>query len=348
VRTVLVTGAEGFTGGHLIDFLRQRGVEAVAGVRNRGRKLALERRVGKAIVCDVSDAINVARVVAGVKPDGIIHLAGCSRAFSAACEPLEAYQSIVTGWANLLDAARRAVPRARILMISAGDVYGNAGANGQPIPETTAINPTTTFGSLKANAEAVAHTFYDNYHLDVTIARPFAYTGPGQSTDFYFPAVAQRVARWDPARSGSELKLPDLAFTRDLLHVQDVCDAYFTLLQSGKPNHVYNVCSGTAKSCREWLSGLIAASGKSIRLTDLPTETSDEQSIANLCGDNSRITSETGWKPNRRPEDALTELLRALQPASRPTPAPGTTGTPTAGATAGRSSPGQFQPANPR
>ena len=95
MRNVLVTGAEGFAGTHLIEFLRGRGVDVVAGVRNRGRKLALERRVGKALVCDVSDAINVARVVAGVKPDGIIHLAGCSRPFSASCEPLEAYQSIV-------------------------------------------------------------------------------------------------------------------------------------------------------------------------------------------------------------------------------------------------------------
>lgn len=341
MRTVLVTGAEGFTGGHLIDFLRQRGVEAVAGVRNRGRKLALERRVGKAIVCDVSDAINVARVVAGVKPDGIIHLAGCSRAFSAACEPLEAYQSIVTGWANLLDATRRAVPRARILMISAGDVYGSAGANGEPIPETTPVNPTTTFGAFKANAEAVAHTFYDNYHLDVTIARPFAYTGPGQSADFYFPAVAQRIAKWDPARNGSELRLPDLNFTRDLLHVQDVCDAYYTLLGSGKPNQIYNVCSGTAKSCRDWINGLIAASGKPIRLADLPTETNDEQSIANLCGDNRRITGETGWKPSRRPEDALTELLRALQPAGRPAAPSGGPGNYPVGATPG-------QPANAR
>ena len=110
MRTLFVTGAEGFTGRHLVEYLRRRGYEVVGGVRNRARKLALERRQGKAVVCDVSDAITVARAIASVKPDGIIHLAGTARAHEAAVEPLVAYQSIVTGWANVLDAVRRIVP----------------------------------------------------------------------------------------------------------------------------------------------------------------------------------------------------------------------------------------------
>ena len=315
MRNVLVTGAEGFAGTHLIEFLRARGVDVVAGVRNRGRKLALERRVGKALVCDVSDAINVARVVAGVKPDGIIHLAGCSRPFSASCEPLEAYQSIVTGWANLLDAVRRSVPRARVLMISAGDVYGNAGSDGRPIDEQTTPNPTSAFGALKLNAEAVAHTFFDNFHLNVTIARPFHHTGPGQADSFYFSAVAQRIAQWDHSNA-SQLKLPDLGFKRDLLHVQDVVEAYAALLQNGKPNEVYNVCSATARTCRDWIDGMIQASGKPITLTDLAADDANGQAIQSLCGDNGKITSETGWKPTRRAEDALNDLCRGFQTES--------------------------------
>ena len=316
VHTVLVTGAEGFAGTHLINFLRQRGVDVVAGVRNRGRKLALERRVGKALVCDVSDAINVARVVAGVKPDGVIHLAGCSRPFSAACEPLEAYQTIVTGWANVLDAVRRSVPRARVLLVSACDVYGNAGSDGRPINEQTTPNPNSAFGSLKLNAEAIAHTFYNNFHLDVMIARPFHHTGLGQADSFYFSAVARRIARWNPAENGTELKLPDLGFSRDLLHVQDVAEAYAALLQSGKPNEIYNICSGAARTCRDWINGMIQAGGQPITLTDLTTADEDQHAIQSLCGDNTKITQETGWKPTRRPEDALNDLLRSFQTQS--------------------------------
>jgi len=175
VNTIFVTGAEGFLGTHLSRHLRERGYEVVAGVRNRARKLAYERHFGKALVCDVSDAINVARVIAGVRPDGIVHLAGTSHAHEASAEPLTAYQSIVTAWANVLDGVRRARLRTRVVMASTCEVYGNAGGDGHALHEDTPLEPLSTFASLKVAAESIAHTFYRDYHLDVTIARPFHY-----------------------------------------------------------------------------------------------------------------------------------------------------------------------------
>jgi len=219
VKTLFVTGAEGFTGKHLVEYLGRRGYDVIGGVRNRARKLAFERQYGKALVCDVSDAINVARAVASVKPDGIIHLAGTSQPHAANAEPLAAYQSIVTGWANVVDAVRRVVPRARVLLASACEVYGNAGADGRPLNEDTPLAPTNTFGSLKATAESIARTFFLNYHTNITVVRPFHYTGTGQSEYFFFGAVAKRLAEWNSSTHGDDLQLPDLDFKRDLLHV---------------------------------------------------------------------------------------------------------------------------------
>lgn len=309
MHTVFVSGAEGFAGTHLIEHLRQGGVEVVAGVRNRGRKLALERRYGKAIVCDVSDAINVARAIASVKPDGVVHLAGGSRPWDANSEPLEAYQSIVTGWANILDGVRRAVPRARLLMVSACDVYGNAGADGRPIAETTPPAPVNTFGSLKATAESIAQTFHRNYHLDVTIARPFHYTGPGQPQEFFFASVARRITQSNGSPGRSSLQLPDLSCTRDLLHVRDVVAAYAALLENGKPDEIYNVCSGQGRTCGDYVRAMIEAAGGSMTVSELPTD-GDEAGIKSLVGDNSKICNELGWKPVHSAEAALSELIR--------------------------------------
>ena len=177
MQTVFVTGAEGFAGSHVFELLRRSGYDAVAGVRNRARKLAYERQGCKALVCDVSDAINVARVVASVRPDAVVHLAGLAHPADAAADPLLGYQSIVTAWANILDAVRRTVPRAHVVLASACDVYGDAGRDGQPLSETTSAKPISTFGSLKRTAESIAHTFFRDYHLNITIARPFHYTG---------------------------------------------------------------------------------------------------------------------------------------------------------------------------
>jgi len=308
VKTIFVTGAEGFTGCRLVQHLSRNGYQVVGGVRNRARKLAFEKKFGKALVCDVSDAIHVARVVASVKPDGIIHLAGLSRPHRADQEPLEAYQSIVTGWANLLDAVRRIVPRARVLLVSACEVYGRAGDSGQPLREDTPLKPANTFGALKATAESIARTFFNNFHLNLSIARPFHYTGPGQSDDFFYSAVARRVAAWQQGEGGATQTLPDLDCRRELLHVDDVVEAYRRLLENGRPNETYNVCTGTARTVREYCQILCQAITKPMTIEDEPTA---DQPVKCYCGDPGRINEHTGWKATHTSEQALLDLLNS-------------------------------------
>lgn len=316
MKTIFVTGAEGFTGTHLVTHLTRRGYTVVGGVRNRARKLAFERRGGKAIVCDVSDAINVARAVASVKPDGIVHLACMARPSDANAEPLAAYQSIVSGCANLLDAVRRCVPRAKVLLVSACDVYGNAGSDGTPIPETTPVQPVSTFGSLKATAESVAQTFFFNYHLNITIARPFHYTGPGQSDRFFFPAVVREVLDFDPAIHGPALRLPDLDCRRDLMHIHDAIDAYMCLLEEGRPNETYNIATGRCWTVRQIVERIVQQTGKSVPIEPLDCES--EGQIHTLCGDYSKMQREFDWQPMLGMERAVQDLVTAIKAERQP------------------------------
>lgn len=276
-----------------MEHLRQRGYEVVAGVRNRARKLAYERQDARALVCDVADPINVARVIAGVRPDAVVHLAGVSSPADAAAEPLEAYQGIVSAWANILDAVRRAVPRAKVVLASACEVYGDACNDDRPLTEDTGLHPVSTFGSLKATAESIARTFYRDYHLDVTIARPFHYTGPGQPERFFFGAVAWRLAHWNPVTDGNELRLQDLSCRRDLLHVDDVVTAYERLLQDGRPNEAYNICSGNSWTCRELVETMIREAGRSVRLAEAAPG-AEGHGIRMLCGSNAKIREQLG------------------------------------------------------
>lgn len=305
MKSVFITGAGGFVGSRLVSFLQQRGYSVIAGVRNRARKLAYERQQSRAVVCDVSDPINTARAVASVRPDGVIHLAGPARADDIADEPLTGYQGIVTAWANLLDAVRRTVPRAKVVLASACDVYGHAASNGQATREDTELAPVSTFGSLKATAETIAHTFHRDYHLDVTIARPFQYTGAGQPGRFYFAGAAERLSTWDAA-AGDVLQWPDLECRRDLLHVDDVVAAYERLLVEGQPNETYNICSGQTQTCHELLQALVNASGRSIRLESAPTD-GEPANIPVYWGDNQKLRA-LGWNPEQTATRALQDL----------------------------------------
>lgn len=316
MRTVFITGAGGYVGSRLLTFLREKGFEVVAGVRNRARKLAYERQNEKALVCEITDPINVARAIASVRPDGVVHLGGPSRPADATAEPLEAYQGIVTAWANVLDAVRRTVPRAKIVLASACDVYGNAGPDGRALSECTPLQPISTFGSLKATAEGIARTYHREYHLDVTIARPFHYTGPGQPAKFFFGSVARALTSWGttPER---ELRLPDLSCRRDVLHVDDVVAAYARLLEDGRPNEAYNICSGETVTCREVVEMMVAALGYELRLVEEPSAPPNGQATT-LRGDGGRLRTELNWAPARTVRDAARELVASYREARAP------------------------------
>lgn len=303
MKTVFVTGAEGFTGRHLSEFLKQRGCEVVGGVRNRARKLAFEKQFGKAIVCEVSDGINVARAIASVKPDVVVHLAGVAQELMVADDPLAAYQSSVTAWANILDAVRRSCSRAKVVLGGSWEVYGDATSSGQPCSETTACKPSGALGSFKANAEAVASTFFRNFHLNICIARPFTYTGAGQSEFSFFGGLAQRIA--GSSTPGSSIKVPNWSAKWDVLHVSDVVEAYWKLIEDGKPNEIYNICSGKTQSVEQCCQTLARACGKSVSFEN------GGGSSGTICGSNDKLRS-LGWQPTRTVESALTDLARSV------------------------------------
>lgn len=312
MKTIFVTGAEGFAGRRLVELFTKQNIEVVGGVRNRGRKLAFEKKHGKALVCDVSDAINVARCIASVKPDGVVHLASISQCSVADDEPLAAYQSIVTAWANVLDGVRRATPRARVLLVSACDVYGSTGSNGQPLSENSPCNPLSTFGSLKATAESISQTFFRNYHLDITIARPFTFTGAGQAESCFLPSLARQIVQWNPATDGTTLRVPDMDDQRDLLHVSDVAEALRHLLFEGKPNETYNIAGGRGHTLREMCQWMAQAAGAQVAFESFASEGG---ALRSMVGDNAKICRDTAWRPTQNAQSAINDLVSSLRTA---------------------------------
>ncbi len=321
MRTVFVTGGEGFTGSRLISYLATRGYEIVAGVRNRARKLAYERQGRKALVCEVADVINVARVVASVKPDGIVHLAGPSRPQDTPREPHENYQSIVGAWANILEAVRRAAPRAKVVLASAGEVYGHAGVGNGPVSETTTPQPVDLFGAFKHTAEGIAHAYFRQYHLNVTIARPFHYTGQGQPGQSYYGGLFEHLVRAGSS-PGKRFSYPGLDCRRDVLHVQDVLTAYERLLEDGRPNEIYNICSGQALTCRQLAEMMARQLGFNV---DLAGATSEDAApdLPVLWGNNSKLKTELGWHATHTLQDAVTELVQSHGTTPQPVVAHG-------------------------
>jgi GDP-4-dehydro-6-deoxy-D-mannose reductase len=306
VKTIFVTGAGGYAGSHVVEHLRAKGHDVVAGVRNRARKLAYERHGIRSLVCDVADPINVARAVASARPDGVIHLAGSSRPQDATREPIESFQGLTASWVYILDAVRRAAPRARVLLVSSAEASGGNDAK----DGGAAQRPASLFGGYKAAAESLAGDFNRAFQLDLSIARPYWYTGPNQPESACFPAALRRI-RDAAARGDGRVEIADLDASRDVMHIDDLAAAYERVLIDGKPAGVYSICTGRANTVRELLESVIASAGLSIQLTaGAPGVNAAGPQGA---GDPTHVSHELHWDAPRTGFDAVADLWSSMQ-----------------------------------
>jgi nucleoside-diphosphate-sugar epimerase len=214
---VLVTGATGFTGGHLAATLASRGDEVRALVRSRSRTKfdasGLPSKGVTAVEGDLADAGAVRRAAEGVEV--VYHIAATYR---EAGQPDSAYRAInVQGTANVLEAARAGGAR-RMVHCSTGGVHGHI-AN-PPANEDAPFNPGDVYQETKLEAERAARTFADRTGFDVVVARPIGIYGPG---DTRFLRMFRGLARGNFPMIGSGKAFYHLTFIGDLVEGFRLC-----------------------------------------------------------------------------------------------------------------------------
>lgn len=236
--TILITGAKGFTGLYLKDAAQQSGLKVCELAANLNDVEALEKEVLAA------------------QPDFVAHLAGIS--FVASKDHEAFYRVHALGTSNLLEALTKlsAIPK-KILLASSATVYGNS-TNPLSV-EDQALMPIDHYATSKVAMEEMAKTFFNR--LPIVIARPFNYTGPGQKGNFLIPKLVEHFANRKPF-----IELGNLNIEREFNDVNMICDAYLKLLDLGKPNEIYNVCSGQARSLQFVLDTLKKITGHNIEI----------------------------------------------------------------------------------
>jgi GDP-4-dehydro-6-deoxy-D-mannose reductase len=302
-RPILVTGASGFAGSHLLDALARSGAPLAAWHRPGEAPYAGVGGVAWTAV-DVRVAAAVEAALADSRPARIVHCAGLPHVAESWQRNVAALEVNALGTHHLLAAVRRLGLDARVVVPSSALVYRpSAAALGEDAP----IGPTSPYALSKLAQERIALAGAAEGQA-VIVARPFNHVGPRQEPSFATSSFARQIARAEAGLTPPVLEVGDLGAQRDFSDVRDVARAYVRLADAGEPGRVYNICTGEATSVRTILDRLLALArvrlevrqdASRLRPADHPV----------LVGDGSRIRRELGWAPERRLDESLRDLL---------------------------------------
>lgn len=296
--SLLVTGANGFVGPHLLAALRAAWPRATIHAWGRGECPADQANGEQWQNPDITDAKAVDDAISRCHPDAIVHLAAQSHVPTSWQDPATTWRTNLEGTRHLLDAVVRHAPGAVVLNVGSSDCYGAAFLPGEPVDEATAPLPLNPYAASKAAADLLAYQ-YAAGGLSVIRARPFNHTGPGQSEKFVLPGFAAQVARIEAGLQPPVVETGNLDAQRDFLDVEDVIGAYLALL--GLPGELqrgqaYNIASGSAVAVGDLLASLLARAHCPIdhRLDPTRQRPADIQAIR---ADTTALHQATGWQP---------------------------------------------------
>jgi nucleoside-diphosphate-sugar epimerase len=272
---VLVTGHKGFTGHYVTAALRAAGHD-VLGLVEQPENL-------DATSVNLLDRAAVAQAVADARPDAVIHLAAI--AFVAHGNADEMYRTNVVGTRHLMEslAALPTPPRA-VLIASSANVYGNSDV--ELLDESVEPSPANDYAVSKLAMEYMARLWGDR--LPIILARPFNYTGVGQTENFLLPKIVSHFQRVERV-----IELGNISVARDFQDVRFVADAYVRLLYANAAGRTVNLASGTSVSLMEVIGMMQEIAGYEIEVRVNPAFVRGNE-VARLTGDNRRLQSMIG------------------------------------------------------
>jgi GDP-4-dehydro-6-deoxy-D-mannose reductase len=169
----------------------------------------------------------------------------------------------------------------------------------------------------KATADVLAQLAHESLAIDVVRTRSFGHTGPGQTTRFVIPAIADQVASIEAHGGEPVVRVGNLEVVRDLTDVREVVEAYLALLERGRPGAAYNVCRGEGARLADLASFLVARARVPIRIEVDPARFRPAD-VPYLVGDPGRIAAEVGWRARIPLEQTLADVLEQRRGAMSP------------------------------
>lgn len=313
MKKVLVTGADGFIGSHLVEGLLEKGYDVKAFTMYNSFNtwgwldtLPKEKLDQIEVFCgDIRDPNGVREAMKGV--DGVFHLAALIAIPFSYHSPDSYVDTNIKGTLNVLQAARDSEPE-KVLITSTSEVYGTA--KYVPIDEKHPFQGQSPYSATKIGADRLAESFYRSFNLPVSIVRPFNTYGPRQSARAVIPTIISQML------SGKEeIKLGALTPTRDFNYVKDTVAGFIAVAESEKTvGEEVNIATQKEISIGELAQVIIRQINPGARvICDEDRLRPAKSEVNRLLGSNEKIRKLTDWAPQYTFEQGIAETIEWMK-----------------------------------
>jgi NAD dependent epimerase/dehydratase len=308
-KRVLVTGADGFIGSHLVERLLDEGCKVKAfcyynsfnswGWLDSFSKENLSRI--EVFTGDIRDPNGVRTAMQGCEI--VFHLAALIAIPFSYHSPDSYVDTNVKGTLNIVQAAKD-LGVERVLVTSTSEIYGTA--QYIPIDEKHPRQPQSPYSASKIGADCIAESFYRSFNLPLTIVRPFNTYGPRQSARAVIPSIIIQLLN-----GKDEIRLGDLRPTRDLVFVKDTADGFVEIAKSDKlMGEDCNIATQSEISIKELAEKLIARIRPSAKIiTEEERMRPEKSEVFRLYGSNEKISQNTNWKTKHSFDEGLEKTI---------------------------------------
>ncbi|HQT46389.1 MAG: NAD-dependent dehydratase [Acidocella sp. 20-63-7] len=304
---ILLTGASGFVGRHLLAHLRARFPGSVLLAASREGNIPGADAI---LPLDLRDPDGMATLLRAAAPDAVVHLAAQTAVPESFADPTLTWRVNVDGTLALAHTLHAHLPQTLLVHISSAEVYGLSFQCGVALAEDAAMSPANPYAASKAAAD-MALGEMSLRGLRLVRLRPFNHIGPGQTPSFALPSFARQIARIEANLQEPILHVGALDRWRDFLDVRDVCAAYIAALERAQdlPNGIaLNIASGTERRIGDVLDALLDRARVKIHVVQTPALLRPTD-IEHARGDATLAHRLLGWTPRENWDETLDRIL---------------------------------------
>lgn len=305
----LVTGAGGFVGRHLCDYLLENtDWELFGTVYPQLAGIDLQRAHLRLEIVDLRDSDIVQALVRQFQPDYVFHLAAQSSVQASFSGPWHTLENNIRAQFNVLEALHQAGCEARVVVVGSNEEYGAPRPDELPQTENSPLRPTNPYAVSKVTQDFMGLQYYLSFGLPVVRTRPFNHTGPGQSARFVVPAFASQIAAIEAGKRMPVMRVGNLMAARDFSDVRDIVRGYYLAATMGEPGEVYNLASGKPRVVRDLLDILLSHVDLKIQIEKDPDRYRPVD-VPVVYGNSDKFRQRTGWAPQIAFEQTLQDVL---------------------------------------